>query len=146
MDKDVYDLLRLLWIHGCDLSARDSHGRTPTQLAIFLTELMSLDIFSIWEEALRRLGVDVNALIRNEDLIVHIGITSAAETKNSKAPVCDLRHRRRKSKEMDLNETRLFDEEQICECMSCITKNTVFTIHPKIYLRIQDHNKLDWRG
>jgi hypothetical protein len=148
MDKDVCDVLRLLWIHGCDLSARDSQGRTPTQLATFLTELMSLDISSIWKEALRRIGVDVNALIRNENSIVHIGTTSALQAEDSKPPLYGLRYRGRQSNQTGPNETRLFDEERNCKCISCAQQDTeqvmVFEVHPWMYFRIQNLNKLGW--
>jgi hypothetical protein len=150
-------MLRLLWIHGCDLSARDSHGRTPTQLAIFLTEHMSLDIFSIWEEALRRIGVDVNALIRDENLIVRTGTTSALQTEDSKPPLYGLRHRGRQSNETGLTKTQLFDDKR-CFCTSCgqqkpeqgheqgpeqgPEQGMLFAIHPWMYFRIRDLNKL----
>ena len=136
-------MLRLLWIHGCDLSARDSHGRTPTQLATFLTEHMSLDVFSIWKEALRRIGVDVNALIRNENLIVHTGTTSALQIEDSKAPLYGLRHRGRKSNETGSNKTQLFDDGE-CICVSCVQpapstgteEGVLFAIHPWMYFKI----------
>lgn len=110
---------RLLWSYNCDL-ARDSHGRTPTQLAMCLSEILSMDIFPIWEEALQRLGIDVNCLISRENSLLHVSGASGAKTEYTERVEDGLRYRKRLSQKILISEQRLYsDDEWICECMFC---------------------------
>ena len=110
-------VIRILLKFGCDISAEDEYGRTPTQLANYLSESTSLDMVPLWYNALRRAGVDFEQVLNAEYTHSNTGASTGVDT----MLVVRTGVRRRKLPEFQetSQEANAANELKMCDCHWC---------------------------